>query len=300
MKDLDTDYDAFFKDMYDLYVDYYRFSVVIVIAVTTVSSVHRPQHHDIGSCRRQFIVTADLPNPSLSAAQRLSERAGLFGRRPAEKPLISAKNFKARLDWAHAHKKWTIQQWRKVIWSDESKFLLFRVKFVQLPVGTRCHPGYQMPTVKGGVGSVMVHGSFYGEGVGPLHMIMGKMDSEMYLNIWRLLSSRLFALLLAVAYFPTGKRPKYESNLFTRWFRDNNDPLLTWPSQYPDLNLWATLKRQVKGLRARNEHGKFPQLKTGWENVPPAEIDRLIECTPRRCQVVIDAKGYAAKYILIW
>ncbi|XGW22217.1 hypothetical protein V3C99_004875 [Haemonchus contortus] len=68
------------------------------------------------------ISTPEGPNPSLSTVQRRLREAGLFGRRPAKKPLISAKNRKARLDWAQAHKNWTVRQWRKVIWSDESKF----------------------------------------------------------------------------------------------------------------------------------------------------------------------------------
>ena len=36
-------------------------------------------------------------------------------------PLLSAKHRKARLDFAIAHKDWTIEDWKKVIWSDETK-----------------------------------------------------------------------------------------------------------------------------------------------------------------------------------
>nr|CDJ94887.1 Transposase domain containing protein [Haemonchus contortus] len=132
------------------------------------------------------ISTPEGPNPSLSTVRRRLREAGLFGRHPAKKPLISAKNRKARLDWAQAHKSWTVRLWRKVIWNDESKLSLFEtdgIKFVRRPVGTRYHPSYQLPTVKGGGGSVMVHGSFCGKGVGPLHLIEGKMDAKMCLNI---------------------------------------------------------------------------------------------------------------------
>ncbi|XGW29391.1 hypothetical protein V3C99_008869 [Haemonchus contortus] len=90
--------------------------------------------------------TPEGPNPSLSTVQRRLREAGLFGQRPAKKPLISAKNRKARLDWAHAHKNWTVQQWRKVIWGDESKFLLFGtdgITFVRRPIGTIYPPSYQ-------------------------------------------------------------------------------------------------------------------------------------------------------------
>uniref|UniRef100_A0A7I4YQF3 DDE_3 domain-containing protein n=1 Tax=Haemonchus contortus TaxID=6289 RepID=A0A7I4YQF3_HAECO len=250
------------------------------------------------------ISTPEGPNPSLSTVQRRLREAGLFGQRPAKKPLISAKNRKARLDWAQAHKNWTVRQWRKVIWSDESKFLLFGtdgIKFVRRPVGTRYHPSYQLPTVKGGGGSVMVHGSFCGKGVGPLHRIEGKMDAKMYLNIMETVIWPFFRSTARRGFiFQQDNDPKHKSKLLTKWFRDNDVPLLTWPSQSPDLNpiehLWERLEHQVKGLRARNEHEKFLQLKTAWENIPQEEIDKLIESMPRRCQAVIDARGYATKY----
>ena len=38
-----------------------------------------------------------------------------------KQPLLSAKHYKARFDFAIAHKDWTIKDWKKVIWSDETK-----------------------------------------------------------------------------------------------------------------------------------------------------------------------------------
>ena len=47
---------------------------------------------------------------------------GLLFRRPARKPLISKKNQIKRLSFAKAHIHWTAQQWKNVLWSDDSKF----------------------------------------------------------------------------------------------------------------------------------------------------------------------------------
>jgi len=38
-----------------------------------------------------------------------------------KRPLLSAKHRKARLDFAMAYKDWTVEDWKKVIWSDETK-----------------------------------------------------------------------------------------------------------------------------------------------------------------------------------
>ena len=36
-------------------------------------------------------------------------------------PFISARHCKAHLDFAYAHKDWTVDDWKRVIWSDETK-----------------------------------------------------------------------------------------------------------------------------------------------------------------------------------
>ena len=36
-------------------------------------------------------------------------------------PLLSARHHQAHLDFAYAPKDWTMEDWKKVIWSDETK-----------------------------------------------------------------------------------------------------------------------------------------------------------------------------------
>ena len=38
-------------------------------------------------------------------------------------PLLSAKHRKWKLQFAQAHQNWTIEDWKNVAWSDESRFL---------------------------------------------------------------------------------------------------------------------------------------------------------------------------------
>ncbi|CAK9829579.1 Transposable element Tcb1 transposase, partial [Anthophora retusa] len=142
--------------------------------------------------RRKSVVDVELHDENLADVSRtkVSRRlrdVGLFGRVSVKKPLISTKNQRARLQFAKNYQHWTVQYWKKVLFSDESKFKLFGSdgkQYVRRPVGTRYNFKYQIPTVKhGGGGGVMVWGAFSYEGVDPLIEIEGVMDDFVYKDI---------------------------------------------------------------------------------------------------------------------
>ncbi len=56
--------------------------------------------------------------------RRTLKQMGYSSRRPHRVPLLSAKNRKQRLQFTHARQNWTIEDWKNVAWSDESRFLL--------------------------------------------------------------------------------------------------------------------------------------------------------------------------------
>ena len=39
--------------------------------------------------------------------------------------MVQLNNKKKRIVWAKKHKDWTLDQWKSVLWSDESKFEIF-------------------------------------------------------------------------------------------------------------------------------------------------------------------------------
>lgn len=228
----------------------------------------------------------------------------LNGRRSVKKPLISKKNRMARLAWAREHKDWTSDDWKKVLWSDESKVNLFGsdgIQYVRRPKGKRNDARYQTPTVKYGGGNVMIWGCFSANGVGPLVRINGKMDSKLYTNI---LEEHMLPFaedkMPAGWIFQQDNDPKHTSRLTTNWFETNNVQVLKWPAQSPDLNpiehLWDEVKRRAKGKNTKNADEKFRILKEAWDNIDYQCIRKLIDSMPRRCAAVIQSRGYATKY----
>ena len=61
---------------------------------------------------------------STSTIQRTFKRQGYVARVKRKKPLLTKQHRKRRLDWAKKHSTWTVDDWKRVIWSDETAFTL--------------------------------------------------------------------------------------------------------------------------------------------------------------------------------
>ena len=238
-----------------------------------------------------------------TVARRLSE-AGLHARIAAKKPFVSKKNIKARLDFAKTHVGWTEKDWKKVLWSDESKFNLINsdgIPYVRRPPNTRFDPKYTIGTVKHGGGNVMVWGCFSWSGVGPLRRVEGIMEQVQYRDI---LEKTM--LPFAKKKMPRGwtfqhdNDPKHTAKSVKNFLSDKTVRVLEWPAQSPDLNpienLWHKLQQGIRGKKFKKPDELFAALQTEWSQLPSDYMHKLVESMPRRCQAVIKSKGAPTKY----
>ena len=75
------------------------------------------QNHDLPL---KYIANKIDSNISESTLRRRRSEAGLNSYVAAVKPGLRDENVAARLQWALHYKDWTVEDWKKVIWSDES------------------------------------------------------------------------------------------------------------------------------------------------------------------------------------
>ncbi len=103
--------------------------------------------------------------------RRTLKQMGYSSRRPHRVPLLSAKNRKRRLQFTQAHQNWTIEDWKNVAWSDESRFML-RHSDGRVRIWHKEHesmdPSCLVSTVQAAGGGVMVWGIFSWHTLGPL------------------------------------------------------------------------------------------------------------------------------------
>ncbi len=98
------------------------------------------------------------------------------------KPYVNSVQKRRRLLWARRHLGWTITQWKRVLWSDESVFQVFFGRNGRRVLRTKeekDHPDcYQQQVQK--PGSVMVWGCVSALGKGNLHFCDGTINAEKY------------------------------------------------------------------------------------------------------------------------
>ena len=123
---------------------------------------------------------------SVTTVKRRLIEAGLGGRIATRKSLLRPQNKKRRLQWAKQHEQLTVDDWKRVHWTDDSKFQIFglkRIVYVRGNVVERMIKQSVVPTVKHGGGSVMVWGCCGGNNIGDIVEKDGIMTKEVYLSV---------------------------------------------------------------------------------------------------------------------
>ena len=118
-------------------------------------------------------IVARLPDEvqvsSRTIRRRLHDEFNLKAYRPAAKPKLSAKNIKDRIKFCRKYQNWTIEDWKKVMFTDETSIRQYAsyTSHVRRPPGMRFNFRYTVPKVKQSP-TVMVWGCIAATGRGGL------------------------------------------------------------------------------------------------------------------------------------
>ncbi len=154
------------------------------------------------------------------------KQMGSSSRRPHRVPLLSAKNRKQRLQFAQAQQNWTIEDWKNVAWSDESRFLL-RHSDGRVRIWRKEHesmdPSCLVSTVQAG-GGVMVWGIFSWHNLGPLVPIEHRLNATAYLSI---VADHVHPFMTTVylssdRYFQQDNAPRHKAQTISDWFLEHD------------------------------------------------------------------------------
>ena len=239
---------------------------------------------------------------------RALKRKGLNSGVKKKKPALSKKNIKERLDFSKSHQDWTEEDWKMVIFSDETKINRFnsdgREWFWAKDVNSFTHQSVQQ-TVKHGGGGVMMWGCMTAKGIGFAAKIDNTMDQHLYKQILEedlKATIEYYNLDEKKVIFQHDNDPKHTAKSVKEWLRDQEFKTMIWPSQSPDLNpiehLWAHVKRKLNQYESpsRGMNELWERIEEVWNEIDQETCLNLIRSMPSRINAVLKAKGMWTKY----
>lgn len=265
---------------------------------------------------RQDTASGLVPELSLRLGKNISAQTirntlkseGLKSAVKRKKPLLSQKHRNQRLKFAEKYKSWTVEDWKRVVWSDEAK--INRIgsdgrKWCWKKTGEQLSERVVSPTIKFGGGSIMVWGCFTAQGIGNLVRIDGGLDAQLYKTILEedlLGTMQYYNLDVSNVIFQHDNDPKHKAKLTTSWLEDNEIQVLDWPAQSPDLNpiehIWGHLKRSLQKYKepADSIQTLWNRVESCWNEITTETCLNLIDSMPQRLKAVIQARGGYTKY----
>lgn len=238
---------------------------------------------------------------------------GLLAKKKVPKPKLTKKHIRYRKKFVDKYKDWTVDDYKRIVWSDETKINRFNsdgLQWVYVDANNNQIADRVQPKTKFGGGGIMVWGCMTWAGVGKLTKIDGTMNALQYTQI---LESSLMPTLDALSILPEfpdkenlifqqDNDPKHTANLTKSWFANHGIKPMEWPANSPDLNpiehLWSILKRK---LAEYEEAPKgclelWERAKREWSKISPETCQNLIRSMPSRLEAVKKAKGRQTKY----
>ncbi|KAJ1301371.1 hypothetical protein OPQ81_008636 [Rhizoctonia solani] len=144
---------------------------------TTLSAHGRPHKHYLSL----------LGSPSvLELCIGPLHQSGLKAVKKVKKPKLTRAHIKARLEFAKAHKDWTVEDWKHVLWSDETKINCLwsdGVHWAWARPGEGLSDQLIVPTANFGGGSLMFWGCMGWNGTGHGTKIDSRLNKELYVEI---------------------------------------------------------------------------------------------------------------------
>ncbi len=212
-------------------------------------------------------------NRSRATTHRRVKEFGYSCRIPLVKPLLNHRQRQMRLTWAKEKKNWTVAQWSKVLFSDESKFCISfgnQGPRVWRKGGEAHSPSCMKSSVKFPQ-SVMIWGPMSSAGVGPLCFLKTNVTASVYQEILEhfMLPSADQLFKDADFIFQQDLAPAHTVKSTKSWLNDHSVGVLDWPANSPDLN--GIVKRKMRNKRPKNADELKATVKETWASIPPQQ-----------------------------
>lgn len=222
------------------------------------------------------------------------------------KPPLSEKNRRERLQWAREHVSWTLDQWKQILWTDETWVTGGRHKrqWVTRRSGEELDLTCVVDKIRRRRGW-MFWGSFNGVEKGPClfwEKEWGTINQQTYCDRIVPLIHGWIELHPGLQLMQDGAPGHSAGNTLQELAERGIVPIF-WPAYSPDLNPIAAVWNWMKDWIEENYGDvqlSYDRLRNAvqeaWNAVPTIYLQELLETMQKRCQDVIDAGGGHTKW----
>ena len=206
-----------------------------------------------------------------------------------KKPFLSDSHLEQRLQFSKDHASCMLDNWRAVLWTDESSFEISKTSQqakVWQGTQTKYEPKNLAPTFKSGRTLTMVWGSFFSNKKGPL-IVVPPGQREVTKFIENVYKKALFPYLqstnpLHQLSLMEDNAPVHTAKASGAFLAANSIKKLIWPAQSPDLNpiknVWFLLKSNIQELyQPQTVPEMHKALTQAWEDFPDSTLDHLVQ-----------------------
>jgi len=224
-----------------------------------------------------------------------------------KKPLLTEDQRTRRFQWAEKMWKKTKKFWKRVIYSDESRFCQFsdaRRVWVWRNVDETYEDDCLVPTVKKSKG-VMAWAAIWFGGRSELIFVDGNVNRWKYMDMLDEGVLTLFqnkTLDKNEMIFMDDGAPAHRAFETELYKVENGINCLVWPGQSPDQNpienLWFLLEKKLREnpVKPKSVFHLKEMLTFAFNSIDQKVIDNLFLSAPRRAKMLYNMKGGATKY----
>ena len=247
----------------------------------------------------------------------LSKSLGVKAIKRPQQPKLTGKQKANKLEFCRKYSVWLVEDWKCILWTDESPFELFHPSNHQND-RVWCHNSSDVlpqETVKFPQ-KIMVWGMMSHQVLSELHIVPPKrtVNASYYvseiltktcedaLNRKRktgaILEKRMIAAPLKATLMQDGS-PPHRANITQNWCKNHLPNFWAkekWPGNSPDLNpienLWSILKQRLDQLpQSYNLENLKKSLKIAWSNIDPSCLENLVAGMPNRIRKCLELEG---------